>query len=410
MGSGGRLRYLRIRPRAAEILHPMTSIADLKNITRIAADLLLTYPWKLWFWGDSIGLEGLLDATELTGDQKYLGFVQGLFKGWIARERHRSEFDYTAPGVALLRTYEESGDAALLHAAERHAEYLAAFRKTTGGAYVRYENAAIELPPELPADHPDFLLTIRSSSQVQSGGACVFVDSVHFDGPFFAKLYRVTGEDKYRRLALDNILPQINLLYDPNDRLFHHFWIERTGCRNGIAWGRGNGWGLLGIVETLEHLPSEGLGETRLTDVLRTTAERLAGLQDSCGGWHTVLNDGDSYIETSIAAFAVHGFARAIQRSWLKPEKYCPVIESAMDFLLRHVRSDGLLEGVSYETFPSSQIEHYRRMPRGGIVPWGQGPLLTALRSYVRLQDFMRVSRIDIRKDHPSCAPITERQ
>jgi len=75
-----------------------------------------------------------------------------------------------------------------------------------------------------------------------------------------------------------------------------------------------------------------------------------------------------------------------------------------MNFLLRHLRADGLLEDVSYETFPSRRIEHYRRMPLGGMVPWGQGPLLTALRSYVGLHDFMRVNGICIGKDHSSCA------
>jgi len=378
----------------------MQPLTQLESIARNAADLLLAHRWKLWFWGDSIGLEGLLDATELTGDQKYLGFVHGLLKGWLARESHRSEFDYTAAGVALLRTYEESGDAALLDAARRHADYLAAFRKTNKGAYVRYENAAFELPPELPADHPELHLVDRANGQAQSGGPCVFVDSVHFDGPFFAKLCQVTGEEKYWRLALDNILPQVDLLYDPADHLFHHFWIESTGTRNGIAWGRGNGWGLLGLAETLEHLPPDGLVGSYLIEVLRAVAERMAGLQDSGGGWHTVLNDPDSYIETSVAAFAVDVFARAIRRSWLKPTIYCPVIESAMDFLLRHVRPDGLLEGVSYETFPSTRIEHYRLMPRGGMVPWGQGPLLTAICSYARLHDFMRVNG--------TCASITK--
>lgn len=365
----------------------MPPISELKSIIRRAADLLLAHRWKVWFWGDSIGLEGLLDASELTGDRQYLAFVHGLFKGWLAREQYRSEFDYTAPGVALLRAYEESRDPALLDAAIRHADYLAAFRKTHKGAYVRYENAAFELPPELPADHPEIHLAQRSNGQVQSGGPCVFVDSVHFDGPFFAKLYKVTGQDRYWRLALDNILPQVDLLYDHADHLFHHFWIESAGARNGIAWGRGNGWGLLGVVETLEHLPPDGLAGSCLIDVLRAIAERMAALQDPEGGWHTVLNDCDSYIETSISAFAVDVLTRAVQRGWLEAEIYCPVIESAMSFLVRHVRADGLLEGVSYETFPSTRIEHYRSMPRGGMLPWGQGPLLAAIRSYVRLNE-----------------------
>jgi unsaturated rhamnogalacturonyl hydrolase len=357
---------------------------ELRGLAARAADLLLTYPWKVWFWGDSIGLEGLLDASELTGDPKYLGFVYGLFKAWIARERWRSEFDYTAPGVALLRVFEKTRDEALLGAAKRHATYMAGFRKTASGAAVRYENAAFELPPELPADHPDFESWREFAERVRDGGPCIFVDSMHFDAPFFAALYRVTGDDAYRQLALDNALSQIELLYDPTDGLFHHFWIEQARTRNGIAWGRGNGWGLLGLVDTLVHLPAHDTGAGEIREVLRKVLRRMVELQDHRGGWHTVLNDETSYIETSIAAFMISAMSRAILHGWIEPPVYSPVVESAMRLLLKNVRPDGLLDGVSYETFPSTSVEHYRRMPRGGMVPWGQGPLLAALWWYAQ--------------------------
>src|SRR5689334_16282268 len=98
---------------------------------RAAADLLMSHRWKLWFWADGIGLEGLLDASEITGDEKYSGFVYGMFKGWIPRMQHRSRFDHTAAGVALLRCYERTRDPALLEAARDFADYLATFRTTT---------------------------------------------------------------------------------------------------------------------------------------------------------------------------------------------------------------------------------------------------------------------------------------
>jgi len=391
----------------AEVSPAVTEVlcgSELRKIAAKAADLLLGYPWKVWFWGDSIGLEGLLEAAEITGDEKYAGFVYGLFKAWIAREECRSEFDYTAPGVALLRVFEKTGDEALLSAARRHATYMAGFRKTESGAAVRYENAAFELPPELPADHPDYESWREFAERVKDGGPCVFVDSMHFDAPLFAALYRVTGDDGYRRLALDNALSQIELLYDPADGLFHHFWIEQTRARNGIAWGRGNGWGLLGLVETLEPLPAQDAGAVRIREVLKKVLARMAELQDRGGGWHTVLNDTSSYIETSIAAFMVAAMSRAILRGWVEPAPYSSVVESAMRFLIKHVRPDGLLDGVSYETFPSTQVEHYRRMPRGGIVPWGQGPLLSALWWYGKLQDAAPLATRHQQERSPACA------
>ncbi|HEX8984186.1 MAG TPA: glycoside hydrolase family 88 protein [Bryobacteraceae bacterium] len=359
----------------------------LREVAVRAADRLLFYPWKMWFWGDSIGLEGLLDAGAITGDGKYITYVYGLLKAWIAREGARSEFDYTAPGVALLRVYEQTGDTVLLDTARRHASYLTDFRRTSHGAYVRYENAAFELPPELASDHPQHVPAQAAARSASDGGPCVFVDSVHFDGPFFAKLYAVTREERYRELALANICPQIDLLYDPAERLFHHFWIERTGQPNGIYWARGNGWGLLGIAATLEGVGGAGSHATRLRTVLKSGIERIAELQDPSGAWHTILTDRDSYIETSTAAFFVDVVCRAGRLGLISLDSYRSLLKTAMRFLLRHVCPDGALDGVSYETFPSTRAEHYRRMPRGAVVPWGQGPLLAAIRSYLEVSD-----------------------
>lgn len=352
---------------------------DLRRIAARAAEHLLRHPWKMWFWGDSIGLEGLLDATELTGDARYQGFVHGLLKGWIARESFRSAFDYTAPGLALLRAYHCSRDDTLLQAARRHADYLAGFRRTAGGAYMRYENAAIELPPEIPGALPN------GQTPPVDGGPCIFVDSVHFDGPFFAKLYELTGEKQYRDLAVSNILPQIDLLYDVRERLFHHFWMERTGKPNGVLWARGNGWGLLGTALTLEAIGTNDAAGARLAGVLRDGIERIAELQDPSGAWHTIITDPDSYVESSTAAFFADVICRAVRLGLFAAGRYHRVLEKAMRFLVGKVDPDGVLDGVSYETFPSTRPEHYRTMPRGAVVPWGQGPLICAIRAYLDL-------------------------
>jgi hypothetical protein len=89
----------------------------LKAIAARAANLLVLHNWKIWFWRDSIGIEGLL-----------------------------------AP-------------------AYRHADYMQGFRKTEAGAYVRYEDAAIELPPNLPPAGRRCVgkLTANNSSWTKTG-------------------------------------------------------------------------------------------------------------------------------------------------------------------------------------------------------------------------------------------------
>jgi unsaturated rhamnogalacturonyl hydrolase len=217
------------------------------------------------------------------------------------------------------------------------------------------------------------------------GGPCVFVDCVHFDGPFFAKLYEITREPRYRDLAIANILPQVDLLYDPAECLFHHFWMERTGRPNGVLWARGNGWGFLGVALTLEGIGGDGEAGGCLSAVLRDGVRRLAGLQDASGAWHTILNDPDAYLEASTAPFFIDVIARAIRLGLAPAGDYDSVLEAAMSYMIEQVRPDGALAGVSYETFPSTRAEHYREMPRGAVVPWGQGPLLTAIHSYLEI-------------------------
>jgi len=358
-----------------------------------AADRLLQHRWKEWFWADAVGFEGLLDASELTGDGKYLGYVYGFFKAWIPRMQHRSRFDHTAAGVALLRCYDLTQDPALLEAARAFAEYLGTFRLTQSGCPVHYEDAHIELPPELPADHSEYdqrLETRRQAMATANAGPCVFVDSIHFHGPFLAALYRATGDESYLRQAENTIGAQVDLLWDDREGLFHHFWIERERKPNGVFWGRGNGWGMLGVLQTLEFLPADHVLAERFRGLIVRQARRIADLQHPSGDWHTVLTDSSSYLESSIACFVVDGFTRAMRRGWLGSE-FSPVVDRAWRAIQTHIRDDGLFDGVSFETFPSTRAEHYKTMPVGAMVPWGQGPFLAAcaqhLRSLARISD-----------------------
>lgn len=353
---------------------------DLPRVARAAADLLLRYDWKVWFWGDSIGMEGLLDAAHLLGERAYASFVHGVLKAWSARLDPQRRWEYTAAGVALLRVCAATHDHALLEAAVRHAAYLAGFRRTEHGAYIRYEDAQFNLPPELPAGGG----AKAPGLPVGDGGPCVFVDSMHFDGPFFCRLYGMTGDARYRQLGIENIVASIELLFDRKRHLFNHFWSEKQRTVNGVFWGRGQGWALLGMVGVLESLPVDDPAFAGLRDVLRQQCAALASLQDTSGHWHTVVDDADSYLESSVAAFVVDGFSRALRNGWLGDE-YRPVVDRAMAALLAQVAADGRLDGVSYETYPSFAAEHYRLMPCGAMVPWGQGPLLAAIRSYSEL-------------------------
>lgn len=359
---------------------------DLELKTKAVADLSMSYQWKLWFWGDSIGLEGLLDASWITQDERYFSFVYGILKAWASRKEKRNEWEYTAAGVALMRVYAKTHDPELLRLAIDFADYLIPFRKSDRGITIRYETAIFDLPPEVPEDHPDAKLTEVKKNQIKEGGPCAFVDTMHFDAPFFSALFHATGDEKYARLAIETIHPQIELLKDPKTGLFDHFWIERSRKTNGILWGRGNGWAMLGMLHVLLYLENSNQDLHFIKQTVIEQMKVLATLQDESGHWHTILNDKSSYLETSIASFVIDGFSIAIKKGWLD-QSYRSVVDKALEASLKEIQSDGLVKGVSFETYPSTVPEHYRTMPRGAMVPWGQGPFLTAIASYLKMID-----------------------
>ncbi|MCC5833183.1 MAG: glycoside hydrolase family 88 protein [Opitutales bacterium] len=361
-----------------------TSIRTCQN----AAQKLMGYPWKLWFWGDSAGLEGLIRAAELTGDPACWDYVYGLLKGWSARSEPRRMFDHTAAGQALIESYRKYKDPALLEAALRLAEYLSAFRRLPNGCPVHYEDAHIELPPELPEDHPQYdpeLESVRQELRTDSAGPCVFVDSMHFQAPFFAHLFEVTGDGRYKDEAFATLSGQMELVWDDDACLFHHFWIERQGKPNGVHWGRGQGWAMLGIIETLKVFKNDSGFLDKFVPVLNQLFQSMVRYQHSSGDWHTVVDAPDAYLESSVAAFFVKGYAEAKLSGWLEVE-YDQAFEKAWAAMWKHAKEDGRFLGVSFETFPSLNVEHYKQMPVNAIVPWGHGPFLSACEAYSRLK------------------------
>lgn len=340
---------------------------------RRAADRLVAHPFQAWFYGDSIGFEGLIAASVLLGDGRYADFVHGFLRGWAARDRPFRPDDNTAPGHVLCAVAERTGDGHLREAGVRLAGHLSG-RRRIHGVSVTFEDASRSLREPygpVPSGEDDRAL-------VADPGAGIYVDCLHFDPPFLAHLARLAGDSGWAERAVEEALGYGRLLADPATGLYRHFWLERTGRAYGPGWGRGQGWALLGLLDVLE-LTSDGLaGREEVAAAAASLAEAMLRRQRPDGSWLAVVDRDDSGDETSTAAFMVTAFLRGIELGVLDPERFAPAAERAWDATWRAVDADGLLTGVSAAVYSSTVAEHYANVPRGFDVPWGQGPLLVA--------------------------------
>ena len=336
---------------------------------RRVAERLSAYPFEFWHYGDSIGLEGLVAASDALGDGAFLGWVYGALKSWSARRRPFAELDNTAAGHAMCTVVERTSDEAILEAASELADFLRS-RPRLEGAYVSFSEAPLRKP------HGGEELDAEAQSLLREPGPGVFIDCLHFDPPFFAHLGSLRSDGDLIDEAASQALTYVRLLQDDSG-LFWHFWLERTRQRYGYAWSRGQGWALLGLLDLLRYLPDDHSARKELTAAVRALAAALLERQDEEGGWTAVAGDLNSGVESSTSAFVAAGFAEAVQAGVLGSE-YESSARRAWANAWSQVDEDGMLANVSAAVWASTAQSHYVHVPRGFLVPWGQGPLLVA--------------------------------
>ena len=153
--------------------------------------------------------------------------------------------------------------------------------------------------------------------------------------------------------------------------LFHHDAAAPT------AWGRGNGFGALGLSELLTVLPANHPERVAVLDIHRRHLAGLRAHQAPDGMWHQIVDGPGSYRETSVTAMTLTAMARGLRLGWLD-ESYRPVVDRAWRALLAHVLEDGGLVDVCFSTGAGPTRRHYLDRPavngaddRGGALVLG---------------------------------------
>jgi unsaturated rhamnogalacturonyl hydrolase len=346
----------------------------------LVAESLLALPYETWNFGDSVAFEALLAASEVLQDPRYAAFAHGWMRSWATRATPYRRLDCTAPGLAMVRAAERFDDGRLLAAATGLADYLVE-RPRLGGVFATWEHSPL-MHPYGPAP-----LRGRFAAMIANPPPGVFVDCLHFDPPYLLALGAATGNRPYWREGLEQAAGYVRLL-QAQSGLFDHFVLEGEPGPFGPGWGRGQGWALLGLLDVIEIAGRIALDEDSAATVeeLRSSAwalvDAMTDRQGADGHWTAVVTDPESGRESSTAAFMADGFARAI-RLELVPTDRQAAVRAAIDAAVVATRSalsvEGTLIDVSAAVMACTEPTHYSHVPRGFLVPWGQGPALLAL-------------------------------
>ncbi|MCC5947366.1 MAG: glycoside hydrolase family 88 protein [Nitriliruptoraceae bacterium] len=359
---------------------PDLDVATLTERLRAVADTLPGLGYTGWGFGDSVAFEGMIEASKVLGDETWRSFARGFIRAWALEASPYERLDCTAAGLAMVRIGEVIGDARVTEAAIGLADYLVA-RPRIGALFATWEHSPLQHaygPDSLPPDEVALLASPPPG---------VFIDCLHFDPPFLVALGLLVGRDDLVEEGVRQARGYVEVLQQ-DDGTFDHFVLEGSERTYGAGWGRGQGWALLGLLDVLEDLPE---GHEATADLTRATVrliEAMLRTQRDDGHWYAVVHDPASGDETSTAAFMADGFLRALRLGVVGDGSDADRIEAAADAALRAALHDtdegGNLAGVSAAVNACTLQSHYAHVPRGFIVPWGQGPLATALAERLR--------------------------
>jgi unsaturated rhamnogalacturonyl hydrolase len=308
-------------------------------------------PFHMWRFGEEIAVMGLIAAARRLHDPEPTGFVTALLRAYVARGVGRMPEEHIAPARALVFAYEVTKDPEFVRAAgilaDRHFMYPA----IASGARIHR--------PDLPGWRRQ-----------------IWVDCMSVDAPFLVHLSQVVGREDYRREAIAQLNAYSQLLQEPETGLFRHSFEGHCGP-NGELWARGNGWALLGLVETAAPLPLSDPDRQNLCDRLAHLCRALARFQNAGGLWHTVIPRSDTYVESTLAAMAAYGLREAFETGCLDSGEFGEMERKARCAVTELIKEDGSLDLVSDAT-PVGEFRMYATRSFG-VFPWGQGPLLLML-------------------------------
>src|SRR4029077_14887573 len=111
------------------------------------------------------------------------------------------------------------------------------------------------------------------------------------------------------------------------------------------AWGRGNGFATLGLMEVLTALRKNLPLRAKVLDIYKRHMDALRHQQAPDGMWRQVIDEPGSYREETATAMILSAMTRGVRLGWLD-RAYRPAIDRAWRALSSHVTDTGALVDV----------------------------------------------------------------
>lgn len=305
-----------------------------------------------WEWPQGVGLYGLVRYWEFTGSAEHRGLIEAWYGRQLARGLPKPNVNTTAPMLALSMLWDKTRD------------------ERWRGALDHWAGLVMN---ELPRTEEGGFQHIVSDS-VNPGE--LWDDTLFMVCLFLANYGRAAGRNDLVQESVRQFLLHAHYLTDTETGLWFHGWTFEG--RHNFArarWARGNAWITAGLLDFIELGGVTGGVKDYLLGCLRAQTASLLRHQHESGGWHTLIDDPTSYLETSATAGFGYGLLKGARLGILAEDARRAGLK-ALDFVLSNIDESGTVQNVSYGTRMGRNLQFYHDIP---IQPTAYGQALAIL-------------------------------
>lgn len=208
-----------------------------------------------------------------------------------------------------------------------------------------YEQAAHNLANVLLESHP----RASDGSLVYDQTGSILVDTLGMVGPFLARYANQFDNPAALELSVTQFRQFIANNIDCETNFPYHGYYANGAHHLGLhAWGRGTGWYMLGIVDTLAEIPAEHPAASILRQAFLAAAASLKQYQLPNGHWNWAVLHRDGPMDSSTTSMVGYSLMRGMQLNILD-ESFREVIDRAAQGLVNVTCVNGVLDGSSGE-------------------------------------------------------------
>jgi len=324
-----------------------------------------------WHYANGATMWSILAIFDQTGDKTYSEFVRNYsdfvvdnyyyfkwqynylhaFRGSFHRIFRRSMLDDTgAPVLPLVQLYLNEKD-------DRYVDLIYNMSKYVFNEQARLDDGTLCRPEP-----------VRWT---------VWADDLFMSIPLLIRMSKITGEDKYINDAIKQIKQFYGLLFDSEKSLCYHGWFSPDQKTSVSFWGRANGWMIWALSEALLYVPDTNPEYKAILEIFKAHVSGLIRYQGKSGMWHQVLDQPESFEETSCTAMYIIAIARGVRNGWLDQEYQKNTIK-AWQALKKNIDQDGTVHDICRGTGIGYDPEFYYNRQRFDHDPRGLGAVITA--------------------------------